>query len=125
MNRLIRKTIPLTATLLILQGCVSAPPEVSASIPLIGKQVTQEGDYLPKEIQTTISATESGKVIPFNNKKIIVGRKYMSAMGLNCKEVIITDTSSMNYETSICKSKQGWFLVPDLMAKQTSEYIEG
>jgi hypothetical protein len=112
-------------TSFILQACVSAPPDVHASIPLINKQAVQEGEYLAEELQSVISKTEIGGVLSSGHRKIILGHSYVSAMGLSCKEVVVTDSTAMNYETSVCKSKQGWFLVPDLMDKQTSEYIEG
>lgn len=109
---------------LALQACVSAPPDVHASIPLISSQGEQEGEYLSEALQNVMKNRESGEVLSSRSKKILLGRDYVSAMGLNCKVVVITESELMNYETSMCQSEKGWFIVPDLMDKQTSEYIE-
>lgn len=111
--------------LVLLQACVSAPPEVYASVPLINSKSPHLGEYLPVDIQASVESKKAGERLIYNNKKMKIGRDYMSALGLNCKEVQVVSKVSISYETSICKSEKGWFLIPGLMDKPTSEFMEG
>ncbi|WP_223669282.1 hypothetical protein [Kangiella shandongensis] len=111
--------------LIFLQSCVSAPPEVYASVPLINGESHPSGEYLPEGMQASLESKKAGEHFTYDNKQMKLGRDYMSALGLNCKEVQVVSKVTVSYETSICKSEKGWFLIPSLMDKRTSEFMEG
>lgn len=112
-------------SLFLLQACVSAPPEVYASVPLINGTTEFSGEYLPESAQSSIESRESSGYLTVGDNRMMLGKSYISAMGLNCKEVQVINQDKSSYETSVCKSDKGWFLIPTLMDKRTSEFMEG
>ncbi|HEY9032252.1 MAG TPA: hypothetical protein VIM93_12890 [Kangiella sp.] len=112
-----RKSIGLTGLLLLLQGCVSAPPEVTASIPLIQNQKAYSGDYVAEDFSQKIENAMQGDTLHYQGNTILVGKEYTSALGLNCKAVRIFEQNYTGYDSTLCMSKSGWFIASSLTVK--------
>lgn len=117
MKILMRKSIGLIGLLLLLQGCISAPPEVSASIPLIQGQKQYTGDYLSEDFSQKVESAMQGDTLRYQGNTMLIGKEYTSALGLNCKAVRIFEQNYTGYDSTVCMSSNGWFLASSLTVK--------
>ncbi|WP_018625580.1 hypothetical protein [Kangiella aquimarina] len=126
MKNSVRKGLLLIGTLLALQGCVSAPPEVSASIPLIQDQKVYSGNYLSEDFSRIIQGATEGDTLQYQGDTILVGKEYTSALGLNCKSVRVFEKNYTGYDSTVCMTTSGWFMASSLTVKSpTPQLWEG
>ncbi|MBD3668011.1 MAG: hypothetical protein HUJ16_08635 [Kangiella sp.] len=126
MKNSVRNCLLLIGTLLALQGCVSAPPEVSASIPLIQGQKAYSGDYLSEDFSRIIQGATEGDTLQYQGDTILVGKEYTSALGLSCKSVRVFEKNYTGYDSTVCMTSSGWFMASSLTVKSpTPQLWEG
>lgn len=117
MNIPMLKTICLIGSLLVLQGCISAPPEVSASIPLIQNQKVYAGNHLSQDFSQMIEGASEGDILHYQGSSVLIGKEYTSALGLNCKAVRVLEQNYTGYDTTVCMTQSGWFMASSLTVK--------
>lgn len=121
----LRKGFFIIVSLLALQGCVSAPPEVSASIPLIQGQKVYSGNYLSQDFSRIIESSTEGDTLQYQGDTILIGKEYTSALGLNCKSVRVFEKNYTGYDSTVCMTNSGWFMASSLTVKSPSSSTMG
>lgn len=109
----------------ILSACTSAPPELDATRPLIETVITTNSNItIPPELWQDLHKGKLGHVVYFNHVKVVLGRRYYSALGNVCRNVVLTQGSTQ-YTNKIESQKRAacynegtnqWQLMPLMVA---------
>ncbi len=119
MNKLV--SIGCIAIGFALSGCASPPPEVSASVPLLSSDATFDADYLSPQVSSQMDVATPGDVVVRQIGDLTVLSGYQSALGLECKKLLVNAPQFKPYKTAACKNAQGWFLTPSLMPVEATD----
>lgn len=114
----------------LLGGCASAPPEVTASRNLISAPVIASFTQLiPSELSQRLNQQPSGTKFDYQNLRVTLGRFYISALGQNCRELILVAAAASpsvdNQQQRItCQNdNKMWIMIPQVV-ESTNKPLE-
>ncbi len=126
---LLRKWLLLFASVMIV-GCSSQPRHVSATLPLVQHKSEPVGKSIPAMYRSGLEDSNSTR-LQHTRYQILLGPLYTSALGLDCRELAITEPSSGSRSEPIsrvaCSEKKqydqqvrAWYLMPNIIQTSTS-----
>lgn len=130
MRNLIKKS-SIVLCVILLAGCTSKPREVVASLPLVSaSQQKPTAEQIPEKYWVQLANTNTTNII-HEKYQITVSPLYISALGLPCRELSITNTDLAESKRIACevsfmndKNQQdkAWFLEPQII--ESTRYVE-
>ena len=99
---------------LMLSGCAYSPKQVEASRPIVNQAASTDLQAMAANLQQPLNTLPQGASLSANSNTYILGQRYVSALGLECIELL----RNRNYKQSLhgvtCKNGNTWYLVPQL-----------
>lgn len=123
LNILRLKVVVATGCSLLLLGCASQPPQVSANVPLVSERPELSSQFFSNDVSQHIDTATPGDEIVSEEGIVQIQQSYISAMGLRCNRVLVKPQAQPVNESVICKSDQGWFAVNSLMPANSASLI--
>ncbi|WP_022942914.1 hypothetical protein [Psychromonas hadalis] len=116
---------------LIISGCSNKPREVTASVPLVSfSQDKPNKKEIPLQYWSRL-ADPLERQIQHNRYQIQLSELYLSALGLQCRELIFTDKKNKIEKRIACeipfvnennKQDKAWFIEKQII--ESSGYVE-
>jgi len=121
-NYLIALFTPLIFTL----GCTSSPPVIKASVGLINKPIESEKvNALPTELDKAVQGRPQGYVSIYNGTMMLLGKKYTSALGTQCRAIYLSDENNKvkKERRTVCKNEktQQWSMTPQVIENKNNQ----
>lgn len=112
MNNAIRLLVISLA--ITLSGCAYSPKQVEASRPLVEQAASTDLQAMSANLQQPLNTLPMGAAISANGTTFTVGQRYVSALGLECVELLQKRSYSQSQQGVTCKSGETWYLIPQL-----------
>lgn len=112
MNNTIRLLVISLA--ITLSGCAYSPKQVEASRPLVEQAASTDLQAMSANLQQPLNTLPMGAAISANGTTLTVGQRYVSALGLECVELLQKRNYSQSQQGITCKSGETWYLIPQL-----------
>lgn len=112
MNNAIRLLVISLA--ITLSGCAYSPKQVEASRPLVEQAASTDLQAMSANLQQPLNTLPMGAAISANGTTFTVGQRYVSALGLECVELLQKRSYSQSLQGVTCKSGETWYLIPQL-----------
>ena len=120
----------LLLSVVLLGGCASAPPEVTASINLISTpSISSFTQQVPLNVAQQLSKQPPGAEFDYKDITVTLGRLYISALGHTCRELSLasanTKGSADNQQQRIaCQNvDKMWIMIPSVV-ESTNKPLE-
>ena len=97
-----------------LSGCAYSPKQVEASRPLVEQAASTDLQAMSANLQQPLNTLPMGAAISANGTTFTVGQRYVSALGLECVELLQKRSYSQSQQGVTCKSGETWYLIPQL-----------
>ncbi len=117
-----RKKLKLIVTFVVflLTSCTSTPPILSSNQKLVETQLSLKGEVVPVGIARELTIAESGKVLYWKDASIQLQEKYISALGLVCRVILINASATVDQSLEkriACQTQvnDNWVLVPSIV----------
>lgn len=112
--------------ILFLLGCSTSPPVTKASVALIDKPIKSENsNSLPTKINTALQTRPQGYVSIYNGTMMLLGNKYISALGSECRAIYLSDENNKvkKERRTACKDEtsEQWSLTPQVIENKNSQ----
>ncbi|MGN5015421.1 hypothetical protein ACTG2X_10590 [Aeromonas dhakensis] len=105
----------LAITLAIqIGGCAYEPKQVEASRPLVNPLAASGQQAMPADLQQVLNILPQGAAISTHNTTFTLGQRYVSALGLECVELLVNNSQGRSQRSAACKSEELWHQVPQL-----------
>lgn len=111
MNKVLRLLVVLLA--LPIGGCAYSPKQVDASRPLVNQSDTTN-QAMPENLQQSLNTMPQGATLSANGTTFTLGRRYVSALGQECVELLFNRNRSQLQQSVTCKNADRWYLIPQL-----------
>ena len=123
--------ISITLCFFLISGCTSKPRKVIASVPLV--YISQEKPNkkeIPSQYWGALSDTQQNQLI-HKKYKITLSDVYTSALGVTCRELMITEKNKQMKRRIACeipflnadnKQDKAWFLEKEII--ESSSYVD-
>ncbi|WP_080973256.1 hypothetical protein [Aeromonas hydrophila] len=104
------------AVILVIQigGCAYEPKLVEASRPLVNPSVARVQLAMPADLQHALNTLPQGATINTGSITFTLGQRYISALGLECIELLADSYQGHSQRSAACKSEKLWYQVPQL-----------
>ncbi|MFY9996656.1 MAG: hypothetical protein WAK61_16905 [Leclercia sp.] len=112
MNNAIRLLVISLA--ITLSGCAYSPKQVEASRPLVEQAASTDLQAMSANLQQPLNTLPMGAAISANGTTFTVGQRYVSALGLECVELLQKRSYSQSQQGVTCKNGETWYLIPQL-----------
>lgn len=99
-------------------GCAYEPKQVEASRPLVNPSIATELHVMPPDLQQALNTLPQGAAFSRKNVTYTLGQRYVSALGLECVELLFNSVQGHSQRRAACKTEEQWYLIPQL--EQTS-----
>lgn len=97
-----------------IAGCAYEPKQVEASRPLVNPSATSAQPAMPANVQQALNTLPQGAVISTNNITFTLGQRYVSALGLECAELLVNSYQGHSQRSAACKRDELWYQIPQL-----------
>ncbi|MCU6669518.1 hypothetical protein M8013_12255 [Enterobacteriaceae bacterium H4N4] len=121
MNNAIRLLVISLA--ITLSGCAYSPKQVEASRPLVEQAASTDLQAMTATLQQPLNTLPMGAAISANGTTFTLGQRYVSALGLECVELLQKRNYSQSQQGVTCKSGETWYLIPQLGQATTSNLL--
>ena len=120
-------TTRFLASLLALQiaGCAYEPKLVEASRPLVNPSATSTQHTMPADLQQALNTLPQGAAINTNSITFTLGQRYVSALGLECVELLVNSYQGHSQRSAACKREELWYQVPQLEQASVGNLLAG
>ncbi|MBE7213907.1 hypothetical protein MK852_06630 [Shewanella benthica] len=110
------KHILVAIPFIFLSACSSAPPQVEASISLIGPTTSKiSGQVIPESLWVNMQMTPTGVSQIYQDYQLQYGDKYISALNQDCRKMLISKEfgAAKAQRRTVCEAAdQSWVLLP-------------
>ncbi|MDE8809125.1 hypothetical protein P0C28_07575 [Aeromonas hydrophila] len=114
----------LAITLAIqIGGCAYEPKQVEASRQLVNPLATSVQHAMPADLQQALNTLPQGATINTDNTTFTLGQRYISALGLECVELLVNSYQGRSQRSATCKSEEIWYQVPQLEQASVSNLL--
>ncbi|HDX8442182.1 hypothetical protein [Aeromonas hydrophila] len=114
----------LAITLAIqIGGCAYEPKQVEASRQLVNPLATSVQHAMPADLQQALNTLPQGATINTDNTTFTLGQRYISALGLECVELLVNSYQGRLQRSATCKSEEIWHQVPQLEQASVSNLL--
>ncbi|MGL6472311.1 hypothetical protein ACSZNS_14350 [Aeromonas caviae] len=120
-------TTRFLVSLLALQiaGCAYEPKQVEASRPLVSPSAASTQRAMPANVQQALNTLPQGAAISTNNITFTLGQRYVSALGLECAELLVNSYQGHSQRSAACKRDELWYQVPQLEQASVGNLLAG
>ncbi|MBZ3800652.1 hypothetical protein K9O81_08300 [Leclercia adecarboxylata] len=108
---------------LMLSGCAYSPKQVEASRPLVNPAASTTLQTMSANLQQPLNTLPQGAALSANGNTYILGQRYVSALGLECIELLRNRNYHQSQHGVTCKSGDTWYLVPQLEQASASNLL--
>ncbi|ALZ98055.1 MULTISPECIES: hypothetical protein [Leclercia] len=108
---------------LMLSGCAYSPKQVEASRPLVNPAASTTLQTMSANLQQPLNTLPQGAALSANGNTYILGQRYVSALGLECIELLRNRNYNQSQHGVTCKSGDTWYLVPQLEQASASNLL--
>lgn len=108
---------------LMLSGCTFSPKQVEASRPLVNQSTSTELKAMAANLQQPLNTLPQGASISANGNMYILGQRYVSALGLECVELLRNRNYNQSQHGVTCKNGETWYLIPQLEQASASNLL--
>jgi len=108
---------------LILSGCAYSPKQVEASRPLVNPAASTTLQPMSANLQQPLNSLPQGAALSANGNTYILGQRYVSALGLECIELLRNRNYNQSQHGVTCKNGDTWYLVPQLEQASASNLL--
>lgn len=98
----------------MLSGCAYSPKQVEASRPLVNQTASIDLQAMAANLQQPLNTLPQGAALSVNGNTYILGQRYVSALGLECIELLRNRNYNQSQHGVTCKNGDTWYLVPQL-----------
>ncbi|MFM5047989.1 hypothetical protein ACEUBW_00780 [Aeromonas veronii] len=107
---------PLLAAIFAIQlgGCAYQPKQVEASRPLVNPVDMNAQPVMPSAVQQALNTLPQGSAFTHHDTTVTLGKRYVSALGRECVELIYSQQQGHQQRSAACKSAEQWYQVPQL-----------
>lgn len=95
-------------------GCAYEPKQVEASRPLVSPSTASDQHAMPSDLQQALNTLPQGAALSTNSITFTLGQRYVSALGLECVELLVNSYQGHSQRSAACKSEDLWYLIPQL-----------
>lgn len=113
-------TISLT---MLMSGCAYEPKQVEASRPLVNQPSSTELQALPANLQQSLNTLPQGAALSANGVAFTLGQRYVSALGSECTELLVSSYQGHSQRSVACKVAELWYLIPQLEQASVSNLL--
>ena len=99
---------------LMLSGCAYSPKQLEASRPLVNQTASIDLQAMAANLQQPLNTLPQGAALSVNGNTYILGQRYVSALGLECIELLRNRNYNQSQHGVTCKNGDTWYLVPQL-----------
>jgi len=108
---------------LMLSGCAYSPKQVEASRPLVNPAASTTLQTMSANLQQPLNTLPQGAALSANGNTYILGQRYVSALGLECIELLRNRNYNQSQHGVTCKNGDTWYLVPQLEQASASNLL--
>lgn len=108
---------------IMLSGCTFSPKQVEASRPLVNQSTSTELKAMAANLQQPLNTLPQGASISANGNMYILGQRYVSALGLECVELLRNRNYNQSQHGVTCKNGETWYLIPQLEQASASNLL--
>lgn len=108
---------------IMLSGCTYSPKQVEASRPLVNQGTSTELKAMAANLQQPLNTLPQGASISANGNMYILGQRYVSALGLECVELLRNRNYNQSQHGVTCKNGETWYLIPQLEQASASNLL--
>lgn len=108
---------------LILSGCAYSPKQVEASRPLVNQATSTDYPAMSVNLQHSLNTLPQGAALSANGTTYILGQRYVSALGLECIELLRNRNYNQSQRGVTCKNGETWYLIPQLEQASVSNLL--
>lgn len=107
------KYFHLLLSIMLVQGCVGISQPIASRQLVEGEPVT-DNKAIPQTVWGHLSSAKSGEQIQIHSNKFVLGSRFFSAAGKNCRELKEVDLRMF----IACKENdsEGWYLVKPILS---------
>ncbi|MEI6859011.1 MAG: hypothetical protein V5788_04375 [Shewanella sp.] len=121
------KKILVSIPFVFLFACSSAPPQLAASISLIGSSTSKiSGQVIPESLWVSMQTTPAGVSQIYHDYQLKYGDKYISALNQNCRKMLISKelgTVKAQRRTVCEATDQSWILLPLMVDNKEPPFV--
>ncbi|WP_394128950.1 hypothetical protein [Shewanella maritima] len=113
-------------SVVILSACSMSPPQLQPNVALVTAQTKFEHyQKVPQQLWSQLDSAVVGSHFAYNNHTIEATKKYHSALGTACLQLSVhkTEIQDENKHLVCQNAEEQWFLVPQIMDKETSHFF--
>lgn len=107
----------------IMSGCSYTPKQVKASRPLVNQAATTDLHPMAPTLQQSLNSLPQGATLSANGNTYTLGQRYVSAMGLECIELVRNRNYNQSQLGVTCKNDDTWYLIPQLEQASASNLL--
>ena len=107
----------------IMSGCSYTPKQVKASRPLVNQAATTDLHPMAPTLQHSLNTLPQGATLSANGNTYTLGQRYVSAMGLECIELVRNRNYNQSQLGVTCKNDDTWYLIPQLEQASASNLL--
>ena len=107
----------------IMSGCSYTPKQVKASRPLVNQAATTDLHPMAPTLQQSLNTLPQGATLSANGNTYTLGQRYVSAMGLECIELVRNRNYNQSQLGVTCKNDDTWYLIPQLEQASASNLL--
>ncbi|MGS3128072.1 hypothetical protein ACB295_02355 [Aeromonas caviae] len=107
----------------LMAGCAYEPKQVAASRPLVNPANTTELQVMPDSLQQAINTLPQGAALSANGVAFTLGQRYVSALGRECVELLVSGYQGHSQRSVACKVAELWYLIPQLEQASVSNLL--
>ena len=108
---------------LMLSGCAYSPKQVEASRPLVNQTASTDLQAMAANLQQPLNTLPQGAALSANGNTYILGQRYVSALGLECIELLRNRNYNQSQHGVTCKNGDTWYLGPQLEKASASNLL--
>ena len=119
--------ITILSPILFMLGCTSSPPVIKASVALIDKPIESKNinNALPEKLSNAVQTRPQGYVSIYNGTMMLLGNKYTSALGSECRAIYLSDENNKvkKERRTVCKDQASgqWSMTPQVIENKNSQ----
>jgi len=108
---------------IMLSGCTFSPKKVEASRPLVNQATSIELKAMSANLQQPLNTLPQGASLSANGTTYTLGQRYVSALGLECVELLRNRNYNQSQSGVTCKNGETWYLIPQLEQATASNML--
>ena len=92
-----------------ISGCAYEPKQVEASRPLVNPSASSKRQPMSENLQQALNTLPQGAAIHSNSITFTLGQRYVSALGLECVELLVNSYQGHSQRSAACKREELWY----------------